>query len=284
MIVWEGVGVGLLLLLGKGFVWWKGLARARKSPSQSGQGNAGMKFQRNLEELDRYLVFSVAIFFFVPIVFLSLTPVLTEIASLIFFICLLCLSAYPGFCVIRLRRANQRDLLGELIVAEKLATTQAHGCQVFHDYLTRSGWRIDHILVAPSGIFAIETITERTGNFGMNKNSEVIFDGMHLHFPHYLDCDALGAARHSASELRWELNRINSQAVEVIPVVAIPGCRITSRGPSEVVVMNPEEFENLTTNHSSARFSTSEIASFAQALNTGLATREADLIPAAVET
>ena len=126
------------------------------------------------------------------------------------------------------------------------------------------------MLIDPSGIYAIETITERKpANNSRKANHEVFFDGNHLHFPRYIDSDALATARHSASELSWELSRATGEPVEVTAVLAIPDCRIVRNGSSEVIVMNQEELHELISKGSKVRLGPPQIERLVRAIKSG---------------
>ena len=272
MAVWEGLGVGIILLLGKVFSLSRDFARARATESRTASRLPSLKFQRNLDELNRYLLCSAAVFFFVPIAFLCATPDLSHGATLVFFIGLVLLSAYPGFCVIRLRRRSARGALAELRVAETLDKLDSHCSHAFHDFPTHPEWRIGHVLVNPSGIYAIETLTEPTlrGDTG-KPGSEVLFDGTHLHFPDYIDTDALGTARRSASDLTWFLTQAMGWEVEVTAVLVIPGCRITRNAPAEVLIVNPDELQSLNSPNGRTPLTLAQINLVANAMKTHLA-------------
>jgi hypothetical protein len=256
--------------MAKALSWWKNLARNRAAQSRKALGLTQLKLQRSLEELTSFLICSIAVFLFVPVAFLCARPDLTHPATLVFLLALIALSAYPGFCVLRLRRAIKQDLRAELEVAEKLNQLQSPNCHVFHDHPTLSDWRVDHVLIDPSGIYAIETITERKPANGSRKaNHEVFFDGNHLHFPRYIDSDALGTARHSASELSWELSRATGEPVEVTAVLAIPDCRIVRNGSSEVIVVNQEELCGLISKSPKVRLAPPQIERLVRAMKSG---------------
>jgi hypothetical protein len=67
-------------------------------------------------------------------------------------------------------RSYYLGYIGERIVAEQLEPLKLKGCRVFHDMPCKVGspFNIDHIVIAPTGIFAIETKAHRKpqGNSG----------------------------------------------------------------------------------------------------------------------
>jgi len=275
VLILEGLGVGMLLLVGKSFSWWNRFSRSRLPAAERLALLHRPTVERNLDELNRFLFCSLIVFFFVPAIFIYFALDLTSVASLVFLAGLLCLSAYPGFCVLRLRRARVLDLRAELALATDLHSLEVEGCHVFYNFPARSDWCIDHVVVARSGVYAIETITERARLGGRsNPESEVLFDGMHLHFNRYTDSDALGQARRSSSELTWELSQATNQLVEVTAVLAIPGCRIRRNGKSEVDVINPDELRTLILKSGEPQFTADQIQRLVDIIEKKLVTRE----------
>lgn len=57
-------------------------------------------------------------------------------------------------------RNHRLGYFGERLIAEVLEPLKSEGCRIFHD-VPGSGFNIDHVVVAPTGIFAIETKTRR---------------------------------------------------------------------------------------------------------------------------
>ena len=65
---------------------------------------------------------------------------------------------------------------GERVVGQMLEELRADGYKVFHD-LTQEGYNVDHVLVGPGGVFAVET---KTWSKPATRKAEVHFDGEHL--------------------------------------------------------------------------------------------------------
>lgn len=115
----------------------------------------------------------------------------------------LCLAIIAtGVCVISFRRLFRkfvqlnRGERGELRVAEVLDDLRRHGYRPFHD-VVRDGFNIDHVVVGPAGVFAIET-KYRSGSGEITfRNGEGLFvDGR----PEEKDC--LNQAVANAAEVR----------------------------------------------------------------------------------
>lgn len=142
---------------------------------------------------------------------------------------------------ITLRRDCHLGLLGEKIVAENLAPLVAAGCRVFHD-VPAGAFNLDHVVVGPTGVFAIETKTRRAGRALANRRpDEIVFDGDQLIFPWGNDTFGLDQARQRAA---WLGQWIRTAAGETVPPFAIltfPGWNVASAAASDVHVLGTAE-------------------------------------------
>ena len=123
----------------------------------------------------------------------------------------LALLAVLAYLVVRsIRLARQirccregRD--GEWATAQLLEPILAGGGRVLHD-IQAPGFNIDHVVIAPGGVFAIETkhrLKPTTGN-GMN-DAKVRFEGTALRFPDWTDTRT---AIQAAAQARWLSERL----------------------------------------------------------------------------
>lgn|ERR1700674_3526011 len=138
-----------------------------------------------------------------------------------FFLCLAIVAT--GLSVIVFRRLFQtfrrlnRGERGELRVAEVLDDLRSHGYRAFHD-LTRDGFNIDHVVVGPAGVFAIETkFRSGQGEITFRNGEGLFING----FPE--EKDSLKQARANAGEVH-QLIKDNCQLDEwVWPLVVFVG-------------------------------------------------------------
>lgn len=141
-------------------------------------------------------------------------------------------------------RATKRGLEGELATAQLLTPLLADGWQLFHD-LPMKRSNIDHVLVGPSGIYAVET-KYRSKRLSLKGQEGVLaeYDGNAIRF-------AGGATEHLpiqqaqavAGELSNWLHGKLGQPVEVVPVVALPGWFVKTTRKSangQAYVINPK--------------------------------------------
>jgi hypothetical protein len=136
----------------------------------------------------------------------------------------LCLAIMAtGTCVIffrrlfeRFRRLNRGER-GELRVAEVLDDLRSYGYRAAHD-LTRDGFNIDHVVVGPAGVFAIETkFRSGTGEITFRNGEGLFVDG----FPE--EKDSLSQARGNAAEVNRLIKENCHIDVWVKPVVVFVG-------------------------------------------------------------
>jgi hypothetical protein len=111
--------------------------------------------------------------------------------------------------VVQLNRGER----GELRVAEVLDDLRSSGYRAFHD-LVQEGFNIDHVVVGPAGVFAIET-KFRSGSGEITfRNGEGLFVGG---FPDERDC--LKQARGNAREMNQLIKETCQLDIWVKPVV-----------------------------------------------------------------
>ena len=146
--------------------------------------------------------------------------------------------------------ANHRlGLLGEQVVGQILDRLSSDAIRVFHDLeVTEPGkkpWNIDHVILSPAGVFAIETKTRRKPR-GISPDGQqghkVTFDGQQLLFPAPMKADRYGLeqARGNANWLADKLTALNGSPIPVIPVLVLPGWWIDAKGKGPVTVLNPK--------------------------------------------
>ncbi len=105
-------------------------------------------------------------------------------------------------------------------------------------------WKLDYVVVAPSGVYAIETKTRnkvkaRRGQRQMSH--EIIYDGKGLQFPDYYDTEQLTQAQNQADRLAQFLGRALQGPVYVNPILTFPGWYVIARALGEVTVLNPKQ-------------------------------------------
>lgn len=129
---------------------------------------------------------------------------------------------------------------GERYVAEELNQLMANGFRVFHD-VPFDTYNIDHVLVGPTGVFAVETKTRRKPvSKPRGKRLEVTFDGKTLHFPNCYDTDAVEQIVRNKDSLSKWLSSATADHIEAYGILAIPGWWVEENKATALLCLNPK--------------------------------------------
>lgn len=136
----------------------------------------------------------------------------------------------------RLRLAHD----AEMAVAQELNQLMHSKYHVFHDFPAER-FNIDHVLVGPGGVFAVETKARAKPMNGNGKcEAKAIYDGKCLKFPGWTETKPMEQATGQARWLgRW-LSSATGEPVEVQPVVALPGWFVSRVSSEGIPVLNPK--------------------------------------------
>jgi hypothetical protein len=142
----------------------------------------------------------------------------------------------------RKRRRLLEGLIAEQFTAQELNRLVGAGCTVFHD-VPGDGFNIDHVVISPSAVFAIETKSRRKPKQDpKGGHYKVGFDGEKLQFPDHRTASPLDQARRQAEWLSKYISKAIARPVLVTPALALPGWWIEygkSAASSTVKVFNP---------------------------------------------
>lgn len=132
---------------------------------------------------------------------------------------------------------------GERIVGEHLKMLMIGGYRVFHD-LQFDGFNVDHAVVGPGGVFAIETLVRQPRKVD-GANPHVNFDGENLKWHQCKPRDEaiIRTVERSQALQEWLTGRI-PQPLQVIPILVIPGWKIDGERKGKVNVLNPKFLTN----------------------------------------
>jgi hypothetical protein len=148
-----------------------------------------------------------------------------------------------GRKLLRLQREfwrNRLGYMGERAVGEELNQLLAAGFRVFHD-VPFERFNIDHVLVGPQGVFAVETKARRKRVPEAGKvDAKVKVNGDVLHFSHWRDSTSIDQVRLGADALgRW-LTKATGEPVRAGAILALPGWYVEGLA-NGVQVLNPKQ-------------------------------------------
>ena len=144
-------------------------------------------------------------------------------------------------------RAYRLGAEGERVVGDTLARELLpKGYSIYHDFILNPGYEkkpfnIDHIVVGPSGVFAVET--KARSKLRDRKRAEVSRSGESLDFGAFRDEKAIPQARRSAEQLAKFLGSCLPDGTTVEWCVVVPGWWSLGN-PSETQVMNHRMLSN----------------------------------------
>lgn len=143
------------------------------------------------------------------------------------------------------RNAARDGLLAERVTGMQLNRLVTRGCTVLHD-LPCEDFNVDHVVVAPRGVYAVETKSFRrpkgSGSGGNESLHRVRYDGVGLRFPDFATKAPVEQAARQAQWLQRYLRDKLQRDIPVIPAVALPGWfveRDEAGKRAEVVVFTP---------------------------------------------
>lgn len=156
------------------------------------------------------------------------------------------------------RRILLQAIEAEFATAQELEILKASGCKIFHD-IQAAKFNIDHVLVGPGGVFAIETKSRLKPDSNNKGDCRVKFDGNVLKFPEWVEKKPLEQARAQARWLQDRLSRSTGESVKVKPVLALPGWFVERTGTSDVAVINPRNNSWMSRKNSDAGYDEAQI-------------------------
>ena len=153
--------------------------------------------------------------------------------------------ASTGFWSYRFFRKRRNYLLGylgERAVAEELEPLVREGYHVFHDIpvdKVEGSFNLDHVVVGPTGLFAIETKTRRKGRAREGfEDHKVLYDGRQLIWPWAEDTHGLKQAQNEADWLTKWVKQMTGIQTAAKPILALPGWWVETRALGPISVQN----------------------------------------------
>lgn len=227
----------------------------------------GETLRRKLTSLDENLIYSLLLTFTVPLlVGCGLASIATHVSGNAQIVCLLAAAAGLLISLVLVVRKLVSSIerwgniwlgyCGERVVAEALDPLKSAGFRIFHDVPAgdaKAPFNIDHVIVGPSGVFAVETKTRRKGRARPGfAEHQIIYDGNVLAYPWGEDRHGLDQAQRQAVWLQAWLEKLLGQPTPVEAILTFPGWMILRRGRGAVTVLNPREIPSAVSSRSLA--------------------------------
>ncbi len=143
------------------------------------------------------------------------------------------------------RNAYRHAYDGEVAVAKELNRLMEEGYYVYHDF-PADQFHIDHIVIGPTGVMAVETKTRSKSSSRNRENDPVVtYDGRMLHFPKYSDYEVIEKAKHQAVWLSEWIASTVGEDIAARAMVALPGWSVKRTSADGIPVVNPSQIETL---------------------------------------
>lgn len=140
-----------------------------------------------------------------------------------------------------LQRRYKQAIRAEQAVAQELSASLAGDNRIIHD-VQAGDFNIDHVVITPAGVFAVETKSRLKPPAG-NGTPKVKYNGRQLEFPEWTETKPLEQASRQAKWLADYLQKATGESYPVTAVLALPGWyieRIAPISPGMVQVINPK--------------------------------------------
>jgi hypothetical protein len=254
------IGYGTVFLgLLAGLALWRKKNRKTRAPFPENAKllrGPGETLRRKLADLDERSTYEVLIAFVLPLIIgVILAQIATHLEGTEQLVCLgvATLALLISLVLVVRRLVNGIDrwrntwlgYCGERVVAESLEELKPQGFRIFHDVPAgdaKNPFNIDHVIVGPSGVFAVETKTRRKGRARAGfAEHQIIYDGQVLAYPWGEDRHGLDQAAHQATWLQACLEQLIGQPVRVQPILTFPGWMVITRAQGTVTVLNPKQ-------------------------------------------
>lgn len=235
--------------------WLQDSKALSRQPNDRTLRSPGESTRRLVEDYNRLIADSLiwVLGFPIALVVWYLTakwPVLSSASRYWTFIVAGCAWVF-GLSVLRLipllRKYNQqrRALLAEQTVGGQLDKLAEEGCFVFHDYPLADNSNIDHVVVTRGGlVYAIDTkISGQGGAPWLQRVPTVVYDGTGLQFPDHYETDLISQTGLEAQRLGALLTSEVGLSIAVQPLVALPGCNVSSKAPGKVAMLDTQKLK-----------------------------------------
>jgi hypothetical protein len=215
-------------------------------------GSLLMRLDNLNEQINVYLVYVIILPLIIYSALISYSYFQAEQPSLtvIWISSIICvvIIAYMAYNLVKfLSRRNRTRLAyeGQLAVGQELNQLMLHGYRVYHDFPANT-FNIDHIIVGPAGVFAVETRTRSKGAIpNGSQEATVTYDGRMLTFADTTDFETIEQAEQQADWLSQWLGAATGEPIAVRAIVTLPGWVVKRTSADGIPVVNPGQFTTL---------------------------------------
>jgi len=145
---------------------------------------------------------------------------------------------YKLWPLLKERNNHKLGLECEMAVGQELNNLMLDGYRVYHDFPAEK-FNIDHIIVGPKGVFAVETKGRaKKAEKGGEAAVTVRYDGTALNFPGWSERQPADQAKSQAAWLSKWLSSAVGEYVPVRPVLAVPGWYLKKESPDNLLLFN----------------------------------------------
>jgi hypothetical protein len=140
--------------------------------------------------------------------------------------------------LLKIRHTYRVNLDAQLAVGQELNYLMLDGFQVFHDFPQEQN-NIDHIVIGPSGVVAVETRAIAQPNPGKDTAvARLVYDGKNLILPgkHKISEPIAQAKKQAAGLADW-LGSVIDEPVAVQPALALPGWQVERKKQDGFVLL-----------------------------------------------
>lgn len=142
------------------------------------------------------------------------------------------------------QRKLKQAIRAEHAAAQELAASLAGDNRIIHDVQAKD-FNIDHVVVTPGGVFAVETKSRLKPPAGNGAAAvKVRYDGKRLEFPGWTETEPIEQAARQAKWLSNYLKQATGEQFPVFAVLTLPGWFIenTARITDDMIrVINPKK-------------------------------------------
>jgi len=248
--------VPFVLLISVLYIWrWRHTSNKRRSPTNDKLLRApGEWLMEQLGHLDEKIYTTVIIIMFSPSFIIATNSFNNSSTSPNYYVpivvcCIICVSALIVLWKLLNKYSNHKlGLMGERAVGEELNKLMRDDCHVYHDFKFNNDdkYNIDHVVVASSGVYCVETkCSRKRKGLHKRKEHEIVFDGEQLHYPHNTNSFGVEQTRRNSTQLAQWLSSAVGEKIYVKGILTFPGWYVReSKMAKNLRVLNPKLIRN----------------------------------------